>query len=211
MAKILQNVNISPLESRNKTESNPECVQVDPESMKREAFEEGKLSGYEQGYKEGQIAGASALEQDLAEDISYFKQTAKRLLDTIQQEINNAKKLQAQEIAGIVMHIISQLFLQRQVSEVWVLEQVNRVLSTLSHEQRVMLYLHPQDIQRMQKQKISLNAAHLDALKICADEGLSLGGARIKTNHGEFDLSVDRQLSRLKELLADIQKGTIHG
>ena len=114
------------------------------------------------------------------------------------------------EIADIVLLISQQFFIEQQKDSQALSQQINQVLGQLNNKHNVELCLHPQDINALQNGAIQLDATHLNGLKIKSDESLVLGGYVLKTNHGVFDASIEKQIDKLKEVLIQLKHRGTH-
>ncbi len=205
MAKIYKNVLVSPEEVflrpeiQNKLSEPinnlpaPELPDLD--TLRKEA--------YETGYIDGKTAQFNQIEQETVQ----VKQQLESLLSSIPETISQNRLHLSSEIADIVLHIVQQFFIEHQHNHQGLIQQINQILAQLNHKQTVELYLHPRDIAILQNTQVQLEAAHLHGLKIKGDESLILGGCIIKTSHGVFDISLEKQIEKLKTALLQIKHG----
>lgn len=168
-----------------------------PEAIKEEAFQ----SGFEQGY----VKGAAFEKSKMAE----LAQALQALLESIPQAIGDNRKELSSEIADIVLLITQQYWINQQNKNDVAL-QINQIISKLNDKQHIELHLHPQDIQLLQQGLLHIDSKSCPNLTIVADEQLRLGGCIVKSSHGTFDASIERQIDNLKEYLLKIRQGALY-
>jgi len=207
MAKIFKNSDISgealilghqipgivPESSKKIQQQNEEPL----ENIRQEAYRQGYLSAK----KEAEIT-----QQELAQ----LKQQVEEVLCSIPKAIKQNRLELAREIADIILLITQQLFIQHQADANALAQQINRILTQLNNQQTITLYLHPQEINALHKANIQLEHAHFNELQIKGDTSLALGGFVIKTSHGIFDASIEKQIDKLKDVLLQIKHRGCH-
>ena len=208
MAKLLKQVlvsteyvvlgNAQPIEADHKplapSSNQPLLDECQLQAMREEAYQQGYLLAKEEA--------KTALEQQLLS----LKQQLEESLLAIPKAVAHHRLLLKQEIADIVLLITQQFFIAKHRDHQGLELQINQILQQLNDQQTVELWIHPQEIALLQQGKIKLDATHLNGLKIKSDESLSLGGYRLKTEHGIFDASLEKQIDKLKELLLKIRQ-----
>ncbi|MDR3443410.1 MAG: FliH/SctL family protein [Legionella sp.] len=163
-----------------------------------------------EAYDQGYLSGKTAERQLIEEELGQLKQQLAEALIAIPQAVAQNRLDLSDEIAEIVLVISQQFFIENQHNAEALSQQINQILSQLNNKQTVELCLHPQEITALQNGVIQLDAAHLNGLKIKSDESLALGGYRIKTSHGLFDASIEKQIDKLKEVLLQLKKRGPH-
>lgn len=206
MAKVYKDVQLSTEEIF--LNQAPIAVQEEPLSTPLEEMPtaEQKQEFYEQGYIDGQQEGA----RQAAQEIEQLKQQLMTSLTAIPEAIAQNRLALNSEIADIVLLITQQFFVTQQKDSDALTQQINQVLNQLNNKHSVELCLHPQEIIALQQGALQLDAAHLNGLKIKGDESLNLGGYVIKTNHGVFDASIEKQIDKLKEVLIQLKQRGQH-
>lgn len=164
------------------------------------------LKTYEQGY----LAGVSEECARQEEELGQLKQQLQASLAAIPKAIAQNRLDLNPEIADIVLLISQQFFIEQQKDSQALSQQINQVLGQLNNKHNVELCLHPQDINALQNGAIQLDATHLNGLKIKSDESLVLGGYVLKTNHGVFDASIEKQIDKLKAVLIQLKNRGAH-
>jgi flagellar assembly protein FliH len=204
MAKLYKNAVISPEELFLNQPVVVEATVVPEEIMTpvdESVLENAQQESYDQGYAAGVIEGRTVV----AQEFSQLKEQLAAALASIPQAIAQNRLDLSSEVADIVLLITQQFFIERQKDPKALTQQINQVLSQLNNKQTVELCLHPQEITALQNGMIQLDAAHLNGLKIKGDESLTLGGYVIKTEHGIFDASIEKQIDKLKEVLMQLK------
>lgn len=168
------------------------------EELREQAFQQG----FESGVNEGQNRAKQQIEG--------LKLDLENLLLSIPQAITQCRMELTNEIADIALLISQEYFAEQQRNPEALQAQINQILNQINNEQNIELCLHPEDIKLVQKANIQLETAHLNRLKIKADERLALGGCLIKTEHGIFDASIETRIERLKDYLIQMKQGRHH-
>lgn len=168
-------------------------------SISQEDLENAKLAGYSQGFSEGLAEAETKMTDQLS------------LLGTLLQNIPTAvrdNRLQLSgEIADIVLLITKQFFVNQQQNKDVLTQQVNQILSQLNDKQSIELSMHPQDLALLQQGKLKLNIKACNNLRIIPDDNLRLGGCVVRSEHGVFDASIERQIDHLKQVLLQMKSG----
>ncbi|QBS12645.1 hypothetical protein E4T54_07755 [Legionella geestiana] len=175
-----------------------------PEPAPVDGFAEGFARGFAEGKEEGEKEGCARGEKALADTRDALCQ----ILASLKQAQEEARLALRAEIAGMVIPLVSPLFMELAHNPDWLNVRIDNLLSHLNREETLRLHLHPLDIQRLQE-----NGA-LKALppkvEVCADERLRLGGCRLHSEHGTFDAGIEEQVERLKVLLLKRQEEMRH-
>ena len=173
-----------------------------PLSFNEAEIKQGKKEAYEQGY----LAGQKQLKQE------YLQKNAQleNILKTLPQTVAQNRLALAEEIADIVLLITQQLFIENIHNPQTLAKQINQILTQLNHQHSVELFLHPSDIHLLQQGTLQLTTAHLKGLTIKEDRSLTLGGCLLKTSHGVFDASLEKQIDKLKDVLSQLKNRGAH-
>ncbi|MDR3501310.1 MAG: FliH/SctL family protein [Legionella sp.] len=207
MATLYKNVLVSEEEiylSQEAPEITEEIISATP-TVDDAQWEQIRQEAYEQGY----LAGATEERTRLEQENSQRQQQLTQMIASLPQAMAQNRLDLANEIADIVLLISKQFFVENSNNQHALSQQINHILTQLNDKQSVELCLHPQDIAALQNGTMQLSAAHLNGLKIKTDESLALGGYVLKTSHGVFDASIEKQIDKLKEVLLQLkQRGT---
>lgn len=176
---------------------------VQPEDPQIELM---RQAAYDQGYQAAKQESIEAAEQEERQ----LQQQLQELLVSIPQAIAANRILLNQEIADVVLSIVQHFFIEHQADTSSLEAQINQILSQLNAQDTVELSLHPLELKALHEAKLHLNATHLTSLKIKSDDSLRLGGCVIKTAHGMFDASLEKQIDRLKEYLLQLRERGSH-
>ncbi|KGP63299.1 hypothetical protein EP47_09205 [Legionella norrlandica] len=208
MAKILKKPSISP-EFITLGQQKQASASFDPNPMpdfmnlQKSQIEKIREEAYQQGFLYGQEETKTLI----GEQIIALKQQIEALILSIPQAIAENRLNMTQEIADIILMITQQYFIERATDPKALEIQINSILAQLNNKQTVELYLHPCDIALLQNEIIQLTSSHLNGITIKSDDSLKSGGCLIKTNHGIFDASLDKQIDKLKEYLLHLRLG----
>ncbi|WP_028388034.1 FliH/SctL family protein [Legionella fairfieldensis] len=182
--------------------ASPAVVET-PVVLKEKAHEEGYAEGYTQGLTKGKEEG----EKQAHEEVANLLQQLETLLQTIPAAISENRQALQTEIADIVLIIAQQFFIQQQHDKEFIARQISAALNQLNSKQTITLVLHPHDVALLQQGKLTIDFSQCNDLRIASDEKLRLGGCLIKSEHGLFDASIERQVDRLKQILLQIKAG----
>lgn len=172
--------------------------EVEPVDLQKHAYEQGFLDG------------KSEAEKHATQEFSALKQHLQDLISSLPDAIAKHRLGLSVEIAEIVTLISQQLFLEKQTSPDVLAQQINQILLQINSKESLELQLHPQDLSALQKGAILLPTNLSHKLTIKANPNLSLGGCLIKTEHGMFDGSIEKQIDKLKQVLIHIRQTGQH-
>ncbi|PJD92365.1 MAG: hypothetical protein CK426_08905 [Legionella sp.] len=162
--------------------------------------EKDKALYWDQAYHEGYEAGVLKAQQSITQELDDLKEQLMTLVVAIPDAIEKARLGLSSEITAVVTLIIQRYFIEQAQDSKALEKQINRLLHEVNQQQNITLYLHPRDIHLLQTGALQLNKTQ-NPITIKTDEVMALGGFIIKTAHGVFDASVERQLSQLKDYL----------
>lgn len=201
MVKLIKQATISPelyylgSKALNLDNSNPAEIQdTSIETIDQEAYENGYLEGQE------------SMKTQLTKEMVHLKHTLEQLIQSMPQAIEKNRYDLNADIADIVLMITQQYFIEKATDPHFLELQINSILKELNGNQSIDVYLHPQDIALIHQEKINFSASHLKKVTIKSDESLQSGGCVIKTEHGIFDASIDKQIDKLKTLLIQVKQ-----
>lgn len=208
MATLYKNVLVSEEEIylyQEAPELTEEVIAEPPTVVDKSRWEEIRQEAYEQGY----LAGTTEERARFEQENNQSQQQLEQMLASLPQAVAQNRLDLAHEIADIVLLISKQFFIENSNNQQALSQQINHILTQLNDKQSVELCLHPQEIAALQNGVMQLSAQHLNGLKIKTDESLALGGYVLKTSHGVFDASIEKQIDKLKEVLLQLkQRGT---
>jgi len=159
------------------------------------------------------LAKAQGLQQGIQQTekaLQPLKDTLQNLLENIPETLEKSRMQLQKDIADIVLTIVEQLFLQETPPRHLLEKQINTLLIELNHQQNLTIHLHPDDLMRLQQGDIQLQTSPLQKISILPDKSLLTGGCLIQTEHGLFDLSLEKRLQRLQVILSQIQQEHTH-
>lgn len=207
MAKLYKN----PLISKDELFLNQSCIQSVPcEEEALNLLDEPLINHIQkEAYEQGYSAGKTDAQTNLNLELNQLKNQLNECFTSIPQAIAQNRLDLGSEIADVVLLIIQQFFIEYHQDTKALTQQINQILHQLNNKHSVELYLHPQDLSALQQAAMQLDATHLNGLKIKSDESLILGGCIIKTDHGMFDASLEKQIDKLKDVLVQLKyRGT---
>ena len=160
-----------------------------------------KEEAYQQGYLQGQEDANTLAHQQM----NKLKEQLEQLLCSIPQAIEQQRFNLHTELAAITVLILQSYFAEQVIDKKALETKINLLLTQINTQQNIELYLHASDIKALQHGEIQLNAVK-NQITIKSDEALALGGFIIKTQHGTFDASLEKQINKLKDYLAHIKR-----
>ena len=171
------------------------------------AFSEEQITAFkEESYQQGYAQGAEEARTLAHQELHELEERLMRLLASIPQALEEYRLNQQEELAAISLLIMEHYFAEQSMDTKQLERQINQVLTQLNQQQSIELSLHPDDIKALQNGLIQLKAS-TKQITIKKDEALALGGFIIKTQHGIFDASVEKQIDKLKTYLINLKQG----
>lgn len=170
-----------------------------PTSFNEEQIELLKKEAYQQGYLKGQTEAKELAYQQLNE----LKNRLEQMLLAIPLAVEQNRLTMQQELTSMCLFIVQRYFVAQKVDPQILETQINQLLTQINNQQNIELHLHPNDIQLVQKGLIKLSAVN-NEITIKNEEALAVGGFMVKTSHGMFDASVEKQIDKLKQYLMNI-------
>lgn len=184
--------------NNNLTDELPHTEETDTMDLQKQAYEQGYLDGKNEA------------EKLAIQEYSALKQHLQALISSIPDAIAKHRLGLNVEIAEIVAMISQQLFLEKQTSSDALTQQINQILLQINSKESLELQLHPQDLNALQKGTIQLSTNLSHKLTVKANPNLVLGGCLVKTEHGLFDGSIEKQIDKLKQVLIQIRQTGQH-
>jgi|GEM_PF-1765349 len=179
-----------------------EKTNIDEDSLqllKNQAREEGFKQGYEDGQKKAEMHSEKQINEQCA--------GIQELLRTLPQAIADNRQQLEQEVADIVLAITQQFFIHQQHDKESIVQIVSQAINQLNDKQNIEIALHPGDLALLKQGQVKIDFSQFKNLRIVPDDSLKLGGCIIRSEHGLFDVSIERQIERLKHALLQIKNG----
>lgn len=177
-----------------------EVVPAEPEMSKAE-LQASTEEAYQEGYWQGQEDANTKTLQEMVK----VKKQLEQLLHSIPQALEQQRFDLQQELAAISVLVMQSYFAEHVLDKKALEAKINSLLGQINSQQSIELYLHASDIKALQQGEIRLNALK-NQITLKSDEQLALGGFIIKTQHGTFDVSLEKQINKLKDYLAHIRR-----
>lgn len=164
----------------------------------KEALEEARLQGYQEGYDQGRLDGEKSISQSVLE--------AQRLVDAAKKDYLNKLKEAEPEIVKMAVKITEKVIGEtlKQQPEQWT-SIVKTVLKEVKEHENIRIIVHPTKYERTIQQKRELLSVLNDStdLSIYPDQELHENGCLIETSFGTINASIDSQLSEIKRQLIE--------
>ena len=205
MARIIKNASIKEDAHILGAQETPQTFTLPPEySLTESQYEALKTEAWQEGYRLGKEAQA-------AEDSPLpLKSQLEALLSSFTEALHKARLASTDEIADVVLLIIERYFIDRQRDPQSLKLHIEHILSQINTKSQIELFLHPEDLNLLQKAHIKLDTSHLNGLKIKSQTDMALGGCLIKTEHGVFDGRLETQIDKLKTFLLQVKHRDYH-
>ena len=95
-----------------------------------------------------------------------------------------------------------------ELQEDLILNVVKDSLQDVSSEDRIQIYLHPDDVAFLERSKDDLaqSLKQYEKMELHSDVSIRRGGCVLKTRMGEVDARIDKKIERLFKQLTDTMK-----
>jgi flagellar assembly protein FliH len=199
MAKIIKYGQLSQ-EITNQSERPLEdsaLITASEKPISNEEIEGARENAFQAGYAQGIAVGCEQEREQTAEKVSLLNE----LINSIPSAIHDHQLQLSTDIANIVLMIVQEFFVAQQHDKQAITQRVLSILMQMKEHQAIEVILHSQDLARLQQDVFS----SYHNLRLTSSEHLRLGGCLIKSEHGLFDSSIERQIDNLKQALLDIR------
>lgn len=167
--------------------------------VSKQDMEHACEEAFQLGYAQGLTEGAEQERQQTAEKVSILDS----LMHSLPTAIDDHRLHLSHDIANIVLMIVQEFFVTQHYDNDAITQRILNILTHMKEHQTIEVILHPQDLALLQ-QDVFASYTHL---RFTSSEHLRLGGCVIKSEHGVFDSSIERQIDNLKQALLDIRGG----
>lgn len=178
--------------------------------LQQETPELASKEQLDRAYQEGYLSARSEIAQEAQQKIEHLQQQLSALLHSIPEAVADNRLALNKDIADIVTLISQNYFISQAENPTALEQQINHILTQINSQQTIELCLHPHDINLLKTGAIKLATQHINGLKIKSDDSLLLGGCIVKTEHGLFDASIEKQIDKLKDVLIGIRQGALY-
>lgn len=185
-----------------------------------EGFEQGKEEGFAKGYEEGKAQGieegtAQGIEAGTEQGLTQGKETIEALSEHWQQLIEqlntplaSVEKNVEEQLLNLVVQLTEAVVLQEAKTNPDILmAAINTGIKALpSNESATQIYLHPDDIKRVEQQ---FGEEHIkeSGWNLLPAPQLSIGSCQIENSTSNIDLQMK---SRLKQVLESFLLDALH-
>ena len=216
MADVERQAKAVLLRAQAKAEQLFSAAQAEGQLIKTQARNEGLREGFEQGRVEGFEAGRKAGHQDaLNEHRQSFTQATQSLsaaLVDFDRNRANFDSSAAESVVKLSLAIAARVTKrQAALDPAVLLANVREAAKLVVRSCDVRIAVHPRQRQTLEAAlpDLKLEIPVLGHAAIVEDTGISPGGCRVYTEHGQIDATIDEQLNRIAaELLPALQPGT---
>jgi flagellar assembly protein FliH len=162
------------------------------------------------GEAEGHAAGHAAAQTEVQSALAAL-QAALAAIEQMKVELIAALEHDAAELALRISEQILAAAIEVQPERV--VDVARNALRRVTDRRRVVLVVHPSDLETMGVAVPALKA-ELGGIEHCdvqADRRISAGGAILRTEAGEIDATIETGLERAREIVAGVLKGARDG
>jgi len=171
----------------------PSAPPIDIEAIRREAFEEGRLQGHQEGER--------SLTDQLLQQRNEFTQLQAGVIGSLQEALTGLMRNCENELVDLALETAHKLVGDASISREMVEAAVNEALSNAEGTQEMTVLLNRQDLE-LQEQNESPLLANDDQTRRLAfkpSEEVTRGGCIIKTQFGSIDARRETKFALLKE------------
>ena len=167
-----------------------------------ERFQTEKEAAYRSGYEDGQAEGLKAGQEQSRDEIEQFAS----IVQTFSAQQEDARKNADQDLVALALavgrHIVGSA---TEVSEGPVLYAVRECLDSLEEKSRVVVKVHPDDLDVVRRHRGDwLEALEgIEQLTIEGDAEITRGGCILETPKGDVDAQIEERLDRLQVTLTE--------
>lgn len=157
-------------------------------------------------WEEGHAAGLETARADLAPAVSALHSAAAGI-DVARTDAAAEAERAAVDLALRIAEQVVRAAIEVQPERV--LDTVSGALRRLMERERVVVLVHPEDLELVRERAPEI-VAPLGGIEHCevqADRRVTRGGAIVRTTDGEVDATLATKLERMRELLAEELRG----
>lgn len=151
------------------------------------------------GYAKGMEKGELAARQAVAEQIERLESIAAGLVEARHSALSDAEEAIVEVVHTAICRIIGEVATSRSA----VSGMVNQVLEAYKEHNRLVVRLHPQDMDLLQQTRETAGA-HEATWR--PDPSIKLGGCIVESGTGFLDARIETQLARLGEALLSARR-----
>ncbi|MBL4697383.1 MAG: hypothetical protein JKX70_00975 [Phycisphaerales bacterium] len=175
------------------------------ESAEKDGYDKGQGDGYEQGYIDGVVNGVEDARKDRSEVLDQLTQMWTVQLDAFENQRDEMLEQARTQIVELGA-MIAQRVIRRSIElePAIVLDQMEAVLSSVTESTRLVLAVHPDDIEIAQTElsKLIERFSTCEHAQVVTDPSLSRGSCVGWTSTGGMiDASIETQLERIVDAL----------
>ena len=178
-------------------------------SAEADGYKKGQRDGYEQGYIDGVVNGVEDARKDRSQVLDQLTQMWTAQLDGFENQRDEMLEQARTQIVELGA-MIAQRVIRRSIElePAIVLDQMEAVLSSVTESTRLVLAVHPDDIEIAQTElsKLIERFSTCEHAQVVTDPSLSRGSCIGRTSTGGMiDASIDTQLERIVDALLPVE------
>lgn len=177
-------------------------AQIEAESIKKEAYEQGYLDGKEQGYKDGYDVAADEAKQRLDKELKKVEE----LRIELYEEKATILKQSEEELLMLALAIAEKVVDTELQDEKVYRNFIKKTLNSTKGKENIKLHVSEADFNRISSNKdyIVSSIEGLKDIEIISDRYLTRGSCIVDGGAGVIDGSVNTQLNQIKRALESI-------
>jgi len=170
------------------------------ERARNEGFTQGYEEGLRKGHEEGRAAGTEQGRDAFVDAAAPAGEALHALLSELEHHHAALRQDAEQELlelaVAIARRVVKHAF---EVHPHAVADQVRELLTLAADRHRVVVSVHPQDFEVVSDTLPALRSlfADLGEISVSADDTLSRGSARLRTDNGLVELNIEEALDQL--------------
>ena len=170
-------------------------------TAEKDGYDKGQRDGYEQGYIDGVVNGVEDARKEHHQVLDQLTEIWTIQLDAFEKHRNTMieqARLQIVELAGMIAQRVTRRVIELDPSVV--LNQIEAALSSVTESTRLVLAVHPGDVELSQTElpQILEKFAVCEHAQIVTDPSLERGSCVARTSTGGvIDASIAQQLDRV--------------
>lgn len=192
------------VKQRKDADARLEKLKADVESRLAEEKEGARQAGHDEGYSEGYSRGRDKAFQEVREEYAERFASLAEQIDGVYDELRqNLEELTEANQSRLIRlwSVVLERLLHREVdlNEATVMTLLRQVLLRVSDRERLVVYLHPQDVVSVRERRdefadILRGIRHVEFI---GDENVDRGSCLVETNLGVYDARWRTQLEQI--------------
>lgn len=172
------------------------------ESIREEAYNQGRQEGLEEGYSSGKQAGWEEKAQELDETVQALADALERINGLRHHVLNRNKQDMVRLVRVIAEQVIHVEVASRESA---IIRAVERAIQSAVQSEEYRIRVNPQDMNVVVENKplFLASMSGLQNIVFESDEEISRGGCMVESDQGKVDATIETQLEKIQDKLMD--------